>query len=334
MPPSVSRKLSYLQFVCALMIIGLHTAFARYFEPNAPWTVDLNTAVRNVYDAAISTFFFLSAMLFFRSDRPRTYAGVLKDKARTLLIPYVLWNARYLAHSTLRHYLVHGVWPVLRLEDVLLGLTFQPANSIFWFVKTLMGFVLLFPVWDWCVRRRWPALVLGVGAAAAVCVASLEIAYESMIYWLPVYLMGAYAGRHRRALMERVPLFSRRLPYALCAAVWAGWALLRPLGHAIHYLYWLPAPLLLWTLADGFASWPAPPWWIRASFYLYGSHLVVEHYAVELYLRTMGTSDISFALGNVLLPCLCAAVALVCGAVVRRLLPGVYALFTGAREKR
>ena len=55
MSETASRKLSYTQFVCALFIIGLHTAFSRHFATAPGWATDINTFTRMLFDTATST---------------------------------------------------------------------------------------------------------------------------------------------------------------------------------------------------------------------------------------------------------------------------------------
>ena len=192
---------------------------------------------------------------------------------------------------------------------------------------------LLYPLISRMVNKRWPAWIAAGCALAAVCLPGIDVPYESMIYWTPVYLMGACTGARHTARFERLPLCRRRWLYPACAALLAGLAAIRSWGHAAHYLFWIPAPLLMWVLADGLALIPRRPWWAECSFYLYCSHMVVEHYAVRLYEETIGTGKTAFVLSNVLLPCLCALLALLCGTIVRKLAPRLFALFTGMRKK-
>lgn len=328
-----SRKLSWLQLICSVMIIGLHTTFPVYFGVTDPQLLQVNVFARNLYDAAISTFFFLSAYLLFRNADKRRYPDVLKRRFWSLAVPYVLWNAVFYAHALVRESLTLGkvILPPDALT-VLKKLTITPANSIFWFILTLGGLILLFPVIRWGVRRKWPAWIAAVLCVIAVYIPSLGAVYETMVYWLPVYLAGAYAGYWYHERFERLPQCSRKWMYAAVAALWLLLAWIRPLASWLHYAYWLPAALVLWVLADALASKKPCPWWAGCSFYLYCSHMVAEHYAVEIYLRTLGTGTIPYLLCHVLLPTLCAAIALIGAAFVRKWLPGVFRLFTGMRS--
>ena len=328
-----SRKLSWLQFLCSVMIIGLHTTFPSYFSITDPVLLQVNVFARNLYDAAISTFFFLSAYLLFRNAEKKTYVQVIRRRFWSLAVPYVLWNAVFYAHALLREYLTMGT--LMNPPDaltVLKKLTVAPANSIFWFILTLLGLIVLFPLIRWAVRLKWPALIAAVLAFASVYLWPESFCYETMVYWLPVYLAGAYIGCWRRERFERLPQCRRRWMYPVLGAVWLALAFLRPHISWMHYAYWLPAALILWVLADGMASRRPCPWWAGCSFYLYCSHMVVEHYAVEIYLRVLGTGTASYLLCHVLLPCLCAGIALLGAAIVRKILPGAFRLFTGMRS--
>ena len=327
MPPRVSRKITCLQFVCALMIVGLHTAFATYFPGSPEWAVSVNKVCRSVFDAAISTFFTLSALLTYWKAETQRYPALLKRRLRTLALPYLLWSVLHLLVNVARRSMANGVLVRLDAMEVSRLLTVDAVNGIFWFLRVLMVFVLLYPAILWCVRRKWPAIVLFVAALVAATLG--WVPYSCTVYWIPHYLMGAWVGVHARETLQgaRRPRWTR----LAAAALLVGLAACRPLEGALHYLYWLPAPALMWLLTDGFASDKPLPWWVGASFYLYCSHLLVERYAVRLYLAVMGRGTVAFLLGNALLPLLCAAIALLAGAAVRKLLPGVYAAFTGGR---
>lgn len=336
MKAQISRKLCCLQFVCALMIITLHTALPGNFDRDLPqWALTLNQYWRYLADAAISTFFFLSAYLCYRRADERRYGKLLLGKLRTLILPYLLWSALYYAHGLLRDHLVWGTfmqptdaWTVFR------RITYDSALPVLWYIRTLLGLILLFPVIRWCVRRKWPALLGGLICLTAVCIPQTNIHYSTMVYWAPVYVLGAYTGYWHREAFERMPDGTRRWRAPLAVVLLLLLCLLRPTSHQAHYLFWLPAPLLLWTMADGFVKLHRLPWWVDTSFYLYCCHLVMEPYAVALYRRALGTGTAAFVLSGVLLPLLCAALCLAGAAVVRKLCPWLYALFTGMRPQR
>ncbi len=334
MTEAVSRKFTYLQFICALFIIGLHTVFARHFGASDSWAVDVNRAFRTLFDAATSTFFFLSALLFYRTIDNKKYKQVLLSRLWSLAIPFLFWNAAMLLHALVRDTLASGSFNALPAWDVFRLLVLEPIDSVLWFVRVLLGYIVLYPVILWCVRRGFPALLLIVLALALNLLGLFPIAYASMLFWLPCYLMGAYLGYRHKSLMFRTPMFSRRRAYFVALMLFGLLFGLAPKGIAYYYVYWQFAPLCLWVLADPLAKLARPYWWVGASFYLFCSHLLFEHYAVRLYLLALGMGTASFLMANILLPCLCAAMVLAFGAALRLLLPRVYRIVTGGRDQR
>lgn len=334
MSEAVSRKLTYLQFVCALCIIGLHTVFARHFGASALWAADVNRAFRTLFDAATSTFFFLSALLFYRSIDGKRYWQVLLSRLWSLVVPFLFWNITMLLYTVARDTLTTGTFTAIPAWDVFRLLVLEPVDSVLWFVQVLLGYIVLYPIMLWCVRRGWPALLL-IGAALALNLLGLfPIPYASLLFWLPCYLMGAYLGYRQKALVFRTPMFAQRWAYLVALALLGVLFWLAYTGSAFYYVYWQFAPLCLWVLADPLAKLPRPYWWVGASFYLFCAHLLFEHYAVRLYQLALGTETAAFLLANILLPCLCAAMALALGALLRLVLPSVYRLVTGGRDKR
>ena len=334
MPEKASIKLSYLQFLCSLAIIGLHTVFAKHFSNPAIWALQLNNGFRTLFDAATSTFFFLSALLFYRKADAKAYAHTLRARIGTLVIPYLFWSAAVLAHNLLRAYLTNGFFPELSVWDILRLWLWEPANSVLWFVQVLLGYVLLYPLILWGVRRKWPAIAAMLAAVVLRYAGWIAVPYASMLFWLPCYLLGAYLGHHAKTRMLRVPIVARRWQYGAALLLFTGLFALARAVDALYYLYWQLSPLLVWVLADPLSRLPRPPWWVDASFYLFCAHLLFEHYAVRLYQLVLGQGTFSFALANGVLPVLCAALALVCAAVLRTLAPGLYRWATGGRDGR
>jgi len=334
MDARVSRKITCLQFLCSLMIIALHTLFPRHFGYPPDWAEWLNEQWHNLAEASVSTFFFLSAYLFYRRADERKFLSVLKQKFWSLIVPYFLWNALYYGHSLLREYQVWGTF--MQPTDPLTiacHLLWDPVLDVLWFVRTLLGFIVLFPLIRWGIKQRWPAWIAAIASSVMSCIPACHISYYTIPHWLPVYLMGAYLAYWHKERFEKRPQLRSVWGYVLCAVTLIVLTLLRQTGHAAYYLFWVAAPLLMWILADVFPTARPLPWWMHTSFFLFVSHLVVESYAVAIYQKIMGTGTGAFLLSHLLLPCLCAALCLVCAAILRRVCPWLYALLTGLRPQ-
>lgn len=334
MNAAASHKITRLQFLCALGVIGLHTVFTKHFDAVPLWAVELNAVFRILFDAATSLFFFLSAALFYRKADEKRYGRVLLQKVRTLAIPYLLWSALGLVHEVIRARLTVGFWPPYSAGDVFTLLVLRPENHVLWFLQVLFCYFLIYPLLRWAVRKKWPALALAGLAAAISLWPEARVVYASPIFWLPCYLLGAYVGYHHDDWFTRVPSISKKPRYAAAAFLFAGLTALGLTGDAGRYAYWQLTPILLWPLADGLGRGPAPRWWVGETFYLFCAHLIFVPYALKLYRLALGAGTAAMVAANVLLPCLCAALAMVCAAPVRALLPRVFAVLTGGRGVR
>lgn len=75
MNKKVSNKIVYLNFILAFLILNLHSAYMELFDTNNTVLV-INQFVRIVCNMAVPTFFFVSAMLFYRSCKRKRYKEV------------------------------------------------------------------------------------------------------------------------------------------------------------------------------------------------------------------------------------------------------------------
>ncbi|MBE5802208.1 MAG: acyltransferase [Clostridiales bacterium] len=329
---STSRKISYLQFACALLVIALHTVFSSYFVISAPWLARFHQWMRDIADAAIPTFFFLSAVLLMHSVRERSWKQIMLRKLQTLAVPYVLWTVVYLLVRFVRTSLTDGRVVIPSLAQLWTWIQTGPEFYIFWFLRTLFLLTMLYPVLMWCVRKRWPALLAAAVLMALNAITAANLPYTSVLYWLPVFLAGCYVGMDQMPRFEKVP--GKRYWWIYAAAVGLllllGW--LRRIHPFFYSFFWILSPFLLWMLADIFIRFSDPPWWIGAAFFLYCSHLLVERYAVKIYLWIFGQGQRAFVLSHLLLPILCAAMALLMAAVLRWLTPWLYHALTGLRK--
>lgn len=336
MQQSTSKKISYLQFISALMIIGLHTVFASYFNVGDEWLKRLHTWARDLFDMATATFFFLSAVLLMRSAQKSSWKTILIKKLRTIVVPYLLWTLVYIAARIIRGSLSAGAfcWPTL--PEVVEWITTGPEFYIFWFLRVLLVLTAAYPLLCWCIQKRWPALLLGAGCTALAVLPCFRgwVMYESPLYWLPVFLLGCWAGSEGFARLEKHPLCPNKWGYVAAGLLLLGLGWLRRSLSIFYYGFWMVSPVLGWVLGDGLSKLPTPPWWVNASFFLYCCHMLVERYAVRIYLALLGTGRTAFVLGHIALPLLTAALVLLLAALLRWLLPWVYRALTGDRQIR
>ena len=170
--------IEYMRGVSMLGVVGIHVG-SQYLANPSP-----NLALVALFEIAtrfaVPIFFFISAFgLFCHLDmeKPFDYAAFLRRRAKTVLVPYLVWSLFYMLHYTVLFrdtMLLH--WNVLAKY-----LFFGFGSYQLYFMVILLWFYLLMPLWIWLVRRMTPARL------AALLV--LQIAFD---YWSS-FLFNAYA---------------------------------------------------------------------------------------------------------------------------------------------
>ena len=177
MNPEISRNITLLRYPAIVLVVMIHNVFeyaplpdfCKYFERFFSYSFP---------QVGVPLFFAASGYLLFHKAEfeNASYTELIKRRFQSLVIPYLFWNAAVLAF-----YLLGPHLPVLgkfflsgRLNnyqwyDYILrsfGVTeYYPIAFQFWFIRNLVIFVLLYPVFLWIMRRiNWQFLMLGTAA--------------------------------------------------------------------------------------------------------------------------------------------------------------------------
>lgn len=126
---------------------------------------------------AVPLFFLISGFLFFYHTEfdKHAYKRKLHTRAKTLLIPYILWNTIILLQKSARElpFLSSLAAPSqgteLHFSLVRLFNTFfnagYPINVPMWYVRDLMVMVLMAPIIYWMIKRMGKWLIISIGIA-------------------------------------------------------------------------------------------------------------------------------------------------------------------------
>ena len=156
-----SDALRIATFLATVMVVLRHCFnLHRFYTGGNPWMpiTDANIAVQHFVsewtNVAIPSFFFMSGYLFFRDVQ---FLGDCIPKWRkriqTLLVPYLLWNLLLIilliclyARPALRTQLQESFDIRVSIGWFLDRLTLHPVMGHFWYIRTLMLFLLCAPV--------------------------------------------------------------------------------------------------------------------------------------------------------------------------------------------
>ncbi len=333
MQKSTSRKISYLQFIGALMVIAQHTVFASSFGvAEGTWLYRLHIWARDMNDGAVSAFFVLSGVLLMRTVKRLSWTQVMVRKLKTIALPYALWIVIYSLVHMVRGWLAAGAVTAPDVEALIRWIRTCPELYIFWFLRVLLAVTALYPVLMWCIRKRWPAAVLVAGLVVLNCWPNTPVPFESILYWLPAFMLGCWIGMDKMDWFDRNPGIRHWWTYAGVLALFLllGW--LRRVHIFFYYTFWTTGGLLLWMLAEPLQRLPNPPWWANASFFMYCCHMLIGNDMIALYQRIFGAGRKAFVLSHGLLPVMSGTVVLLIATLLRWLAPWLYSVLTGLRR--
>ena len=195
----LSKTISYLRFPLSVAIVFIHFSIAEGINiegktvgaENPEWFVFIvNFISQALARIGVPLFFLISGFLFFyRSDFNKdVYKRKLRSRARTLLIPFILWNtiavlwqlkcflpgfSSFFHPVEIRFSLVrlfHTYFCYTYHSGIIIGPPYffddwlYPIDCPLWFVRDLMVMVVISPVIYWVLKRRgfWPVIFLGL----------------------------------------------------------------------------------------------------------------------------------------------------------------------------
>ncbi len=151
--------IEYIRGVSMLGVVGIHVG-SQYLANPTP-NVHLVALFEIATRFAVPIFFFISAFgLFYHLDlnAPFSYRDFLRRRARTVLVPYLVWSVFYVLHYTV----LYRDTMLLRPMRFLYYLFFGFASYQLYFMVILLWFYLLMPLWIRILRRMTPPAMAGL----------------------------------------------------------------------------------------------------------------------------------------------------------------------------
>ena len=366
--PEISRKLRALSFLGAVSVVIIHSnPLETIADPL--WAGRLGNWVGYLQRWAVPYFFITSGFFF-----DRGYAAVDRDtmgffhaKARSLLVPYLLWGAVY---GTLT--MTPVLMGVNRMKgvDICIGTIFQdfeiwplvnrvfgiamasPPNGALWYVRLCMIFFLFAPVWRWLRKRvLWSIPCMAFGcimfgtpflrgySTESITVHGTMIACS--LLGIGYLLLGMTASIFRA---ERLRVdFSCMVSMLIAWCAWTYVTIESSLGaldiapsvvlwnHKVSGMLLIGA---LWGALD--IAWPVlakiRPEIIGLSFWIYCMHHPVTSCVGAALHAVLGRTLIGEVWRLILSAPITLSICIVCGLMVRKC-GVVYSLLTGGRSK-
>lgn len=365
-----SRKFRFWSFVSMVLLVFVHAynLDIRYMQP---WTIpgqNMSFTAFSEYFFANGIFRFRIPMLFIISGYLyalhdyKPYKERTNKRLRTLLAPYLLWSAigilftlllesfpfgRNLVESShivqideTRQLLVNYHW-----YEVLFRWIFLPVPYQLWFIKVLLIYNIAYPAIRWCVTHpvaRWifftVAVLMWLGTMGFVIFEGEGLLFFSLGIWI----------QKNNFLIDSPSRWFRPRWWGLVFVVFAavktvlafqGEAILGnalfPVLTILHKLVIVSGLIACWYGLNGLVRWCMNKrWfvWLSAfSFMIYTMHAPVVAYLINPALALLTPLPGTHLLAFILLPVSLIILIITSGAILRKILPGVYTLLTGGR---
>ena len=142
--------IDYIRGISMLGVIGIHVGSQYLMNPLAsPHLVALFEIATRF---AVPIFFFISAFgMFYHLDKdtPLDYNSFLRRRAKTVLVPYLVWSAFYIMHYTVLFRDPQLLHPLVLAKYLFFGF----GSYQLYFLVILLWFYLLMPLWVWVMKR-------------------------------------------------------------------------------------------------------------------------------------------------------------------------------------
>ena len=338
LPRENSQRIDALRFLLVIAIVVIHarghkveidgSAVGPASLGGAAWFLQeiLSSVVART---AVPLFFLFSGFLAAASLLRHGYANVLKARVRTLLIPFLFWNALvFVLHAVASP----GSWTTAN-PLAIFGVTGLPAAYHFWFVRDLILLVALSPLFLFAARiAPWPTTV----GVLAYWFYSTEALLWSGMPFSPsavcFFQIGAILCLHRISITRRW-LALATVAYAPLAIADALFPDTTPAGAWFHAGVLLVGMLAIWHLGGLLTRHhPLPTFLTGSAFMVYAAHepLLGAMQKVSYFLF-QPDGDLSVTTIYLLTAGATVGVCILANQIACRIAPRSHALITGGR---
>jgi fucose 4-O-acetylase-like acetyltransferase len=335
---NIRKKIVILNFILSVTILIYHSNCikAMSYEYKDIFYY-LSNFVTNFGYCAVPTFFALSAFLFYRNFSLSQYILKLKRRFKSLCLPYLIWNLFYCILFVICFYIpiIHNntnSTTEFNLINNIIGIIMSDYTPL-WFVRDLIIYVILSPCIYYLIKNRIIGLIIII-ITLSTNLFFINFPYESIEYWLPIYLTGAYIGHHysekimttiftgKKNFIVSISIFALSL-FALC--------LIR--NSYTFFIYRYVSPLGIWILLDYIINYEK----LKTrdaytySFFIYANHFFILTALQRVTTNVIDNSTLAYGINYLIIPPLVLYFLITIGKILKHKYSKFYYLTTGGR---
>ncbi|GAA4175457.1 acyltransferase [Sphingobacterium ginsenosidimutans] len=360
-----SKTIDFLRFPLIVGVVFIHTDFSDIVMAGVKQISFVNYPVfsrifflfsRVIFEACVPLFFFISGFLFFYKTEGfsrEVYLKKLKNRIRSLLVPYIFWNLLIilflmLAQTFLSGSLVSGRNKLITDYSLLDWLwsfwdTSQvnphmkktlPINSPFWFIRDLMVVIVFSPIVYILIKKlkAYAVIILGL------------LWFFNPFFYLPglsivsffFFTAGAYFSIHKMNFVEVLkpmlralaPLYILIVAMAVYFASAGWWSYLYCAGVVVGLL--LAITVSAYFIDSG--KWHLNPFLTNGSFFIYAYHRLPLVFVIKILFQWLHPrSDGALLLLYLACPAIVILLGLLIYSLLRQWMPRFTAVISGGR---
>jgi len=228
-----SKTIEFLRFPLIIAVMFAHAVTSATFQDGYVnsgggyfWYDNIRYLISNIFGyVTVPTLFFISGFLFFGNIKIWSldkYGSKLKTRIKSLLIPYLFWNAFAIAIVIVAYSGMSSLTPgkagehFYSVKNIIgmfwnYGQTGNPAQIPLWYVRNLMVIDLLAPVvWLWVTNlRQWGVIFLGL-----LWVSNIVGSVWNIDETIFLFTFGAYFGINK---LDMVVDFNKLFKFSVIA---------------------------------------------------------------------------------------------------------------------
>lgn len=350
-----SHKIKVLNLVLILLVLYIHSYYIEACDYPVALALQKFTGNNGIARVAVPQFFLISGMLFFNGvTKVEQCFQKQKNRVRSLLIPYLLWNVIFVLWYVVLQNLP-GIGGFINsdmvgkvmggsLFDGLKELCWTPAAFQLWFLRDLLAIILLAPLLFYLIRySKWLSSIIALIAMVLLVKVGFfaAIDYElNRIDGIAFFCIGGCISLF--STLEQLDKWLTKPLVAISAIIFFGNAVGQMFGTDVNVWYnsftALTGCIVVWKSYDWVASCKALTSHFASlklaigySFFTYLFHEPVFNIIKKIGLKVLGVHEWSLILLYLVNPLIMCAVAIMVAKLLQRFLPKVYSILVGGR---
>lgn len=341
-----SDRLNILKYIAIIFVVYIHSyAIEINFADGTSnlmlpwWLLSLENFISQVITrCAVPMFFLISSILLFKTER--SYKKTIIGKARTLLIPYLIWNSFWIfvvillqSLSFTAPFFSGSKTPIMQssvsewlaLYGVGLSLPYPQAYQL-WFMRDLMVVTLFFPIIG-KVAGKFPKSLLIF--SVTLLFLPIDFPLKQALLW---FCVGACIVNLRIhiTIFDGIAMWKFSLLYVSCAffTLIANHAIINTLFILVGIVYWIRVSKYIFDFEKIRSFFIKLSEW---TFIIYAAHELTLTSLKKVWIKLLPTQPIWLLIEYLVLPIVVIAGCSIVGAVFKKVAPKLYSISTGAR---